>query len=91
MSRLHEPTPDDILRDTSELAGNLYCILVNTEASPLGPMHGTSDPVRTMAWDLASAAVIAIITEEVGRGDFAITIGRTLIECGESENAKSGN
>lgn len=40
---------------------------------------------------LAAAAVIAIITEEFGNGDFAITVGRTLIECGEQENAKARN
>lgn len=81
MSRHHEPTPADILRDTSELAGDLYCILANTEASPLGPMHGTSDPVRTMAWDLACASMrhltehdpAALLAEEIEdaeRGDF---------------------
>lgn len=40
---------------------------------------------------LAAAAVIAIITEETGRGALAVTIGRTLIEIGESENAKTRN
>lgn len=40
---------------------------------------------------LAAAAVIAIITEETGRGALAVTIGRTLIEIGESANAQSGN
>lgn len=58
----HDPTPDDILRDTAELASLLYCVLTGTEVSPLGPMHGTSDPARTKAWDLACASM-AHLTE----------------------------
>ncbi|MDB6134462.1 MAG: hypothetical protein JWM59_2705 [Verrucomicrobiales bacterium] len=52
---------DEVLHDINELAITFWLMLVPAAAgagvpAPRGPMHGTADPMKTLAWDLACEA-----------------------------------
>ena len=54
---------DEVLRDINELAITFWLMLTpggtGTDSAggvPRAPMHGTADPMRTLAWELACEA-----------------------------------